>query len=120
LNPNSTNFILRVAWIPRDGFFNDKMNDLNTRINSKFTILNQIGDCYRAISNSSYQDSTWGGIKMQTPEFLAQFFGQREFTVVDPTFINYIAPKVRFWFSGLILLYMLFFTAKTISRVVNS
>lgn len=59
-------------------------------------------------------ESTWGGIKADFSNY-----GLGEIVVVSPDFVNYVAPKFKFWISGFIIFTTLFATWKRISKVLK-
>lgn len=114
VNPLSDNFFLLKAFVPSDNFLENKNDELKTALFDKFPIINQITDVFDSFQSSDYSDSEWQGVKAEIP-----LLNNQEFVIIDPTFVNYIAPKIRFWFSGLIWFFLLLYTLRRVAVMAN-
>ena len=99
LNPASDTFFLKVAFVPSQEFMEQKITGLKETVNSRLPIIGQISDLFSALNSSSYIDSTWEGVNIN----FGGKYGLGETQIINPTFINFVAPKVKFWLSGLMI-----------------
>lgn len=100
MNPASDNFILKVAFIPEEGYFQRKIDELNTKAQDSVGLFSQLKDTFSAIVESVTDEDEWQGIKVDMSSYGVGGIG--EVAIVDPTFINYASHKIKFWISGLI------------------
>lgn len=114
LNPVSENFFLKLAFIPSEGFLQAQVTELKIVLESKFPLINQVRDTINAVTNNSYGSSTWGGI---TADF--SHYGAGTVTVVSPEFVNFVAPKIKFWMAGFIIFITLLATWRRASQILG-
>ena len=116
LDPSSDTFFLRIAFIPSEGYFQGKIEEIKENVESRFTILSQFVDTINSVINASYADvNEWQGIKGD----FSRYGVAGETVIVDPTFINYISQKIKFWISGLIWFVTALYTVKKISTLLG-
>lgn len=100
------NFFLRIAFIPKDGFFNTYWNEIYNNFNSKLPIIAQIKEFLVEVRYVSYSENI--------PEFEVTFnnkYGNGTYEIIDFSYFaeyrNYILNFIRFiaWFYYLKRLY---------------
>lgn len=113
MNPTSDNFILKVAFIPEEGYFQSKIDELNTKAQDSVGLFSQLKDTFSAIVEAVTDENEWEGIKVDMSSYGVGGIG--EVTVVDPSFVNYASNKVKFWISGLIWFMLLMWLIKRLA-----
>ena len=102
LNPFSEDFLLWIALIPEDGFFDNYVQDFDGLLKTKFGFFYQIKDTMDSIITAvKSHNTTWQGIQIDLSRY-----GVGEIDIVDPYAIQQYGEKVRFWIGG----FLLFFT----------
>lgn len=116
LNPMSENNFLRILFIPSDGYFDAYVDDLKSMIDSKIPIYQQTLDTWDSVK-TAVQDNLndWSGI---TADFSR--YGIGEIVVIDPTFVNAIAPKLRFWIGAALYFMTFLFIVKRSSQLIGA
>lgn len=100
LNPMSENFILKIAFIPDEGYFQGKIEELSLKAEDSVGLFSQLRDTFSAIVDAVNDQDEWDGIRVQMSSYGVGGIG--DVTIVDPTFVNYASYKVKYWISGLI------------------
>ncbi len=106
LNPTSDTFFLKIAFIPSDGYFDTRLHDMRDMITAKLPIIQQILDTFDSVVSSNYYDSTWDGLDAD----FGGLYGLDSVNIVDSTFVNTVAPRIKFWLSGIFI----FFTIRAL------
>ena len=116
LNPLSENNFLKILFIPKDGFFTTYFSDLKSALDNKFPIANQIRDTWDSIKTAvSDRVNGWDGFKVDMSRY-----GAGTLTIVDPTFVNYVAPKLRFWIGAALYFMTFLFLIKRSSQLIGA
>lgn len=113
LNPFSENFILKVAFIPEEGYFQRKIDELRIKAEESVGLLGQLKDTFNAVAEAVTDEDEWEGVKVDMFSYGVGAVG--EVTIVDPSFINYAGPKIKFWISGLIWFMLLLWLIRRIA-----
>lgn len=113
LNPMSESFILRIAFIPEEGYFQGKIDELNTKAQDSVGLFSQLRDTFTAIVEAVNDQDEWEGIRVQMSSYGVGGIG--EVTIVDPSFINYSSYKVKYWISGFIWFMLLLWLIKRVA-----
>lgn len=114
LNPYSDNFILKVAFIPEEGYFQRKIDELSNKANDSVGLFSQLKDTFNAIVEAVTDEDEWQGIKVNMSSYGVGEIG--EVTIVDPSFVNYSSNKIKFWISGLIWFMLLLWLIRRITE----
>lgn len=99
LNPLSENFILKIAFIPEEGFIQDNFQILRQQLNDKLGIGNFVQESIDIMKDMAEQEE-WEGFSIIVP-----ITGQ-EIQVVNPDPINTFSP----YFKGFISAFLYLFT----------
>ncbi|ATW24262.1 hypothetical protein [Candidatus Formimonas warabiya] len=110
LNPYSENFFVAIAFVPADGWFDDQLGSIMDAFSVKFPAVSEIESSFSDLSDSLTDQSDWQGITIN--------WHGSTVTVVDPTFVNYIAPKIRFWLGGFLILLFGAYSIRKISAMI--
>lgn len=113
LNPMSESFILRIAFIPEEGYFQGKIEELNTKAQDSVGLFSQLRDTFGAIVEAVNDQDEWEGVKVQMSSYGVGGIG--EVTIVDPRFINYASYKLKYWISGFIWFMLLLWLIKRVA-----
>lgn len=113
INPFSDKFLLKIAFIPKDGFIDKKVGDLKDTVEDRFAFINQINDAFKSVT-SAIESHQWQGIKATVPII------NKEVTVISPTFVNFAANKLKAWIGGLIVVILLGYLFKRGSRIIGA
>lgn len=100
LNPFSDNFILKIAFVPEEGYFQRKIEELNYKAQDSIGLFGQLKDTFSAIVDAITDQDEWEGVKVEMSSYGVGGIG--EVTIVDPSFVNYSSNKIKFWISGVI------------------
>lgn len=100
MNPFSDNFILKIAFIPEEGYFQQKIEELNVKAQDSIGLFGQLKDTFSAIVAAITDQDEWEGVKVEMSSYGIGGIG--EVTIVDPSFVNYASNKIKFWISGII------------------
>lgn len=113
LNPFDDKFIFKVAFVPSDGFVQNKLTSLKTGLDTRFAFVGQTRDAFNAI-RSTVTDSSWQGLKATIPLI------NKELTIISPVMINEAAGKMKAWIGGFISVLMAIYIVKRGSRVIGA
>jgi hypothetical protein len=113
LNPMSESFILKIAFIPEEGYFQGKIEELSMKAEDSVGLFSQLRDTFTAIVDAVNDQDEWEGIRVQMSSYGVGGLGQ--VTIVDPSFINYASYKVKYWISGFIWFMLLLWLIKRIA-----
>jgi hypothetical protein len=113
LNPMSDSFILKIAFIPEEGYFQGKIEELALKAEDSVGLFSQLRDTFSAIVDAVSDQDEWEGIKVQMSSYGVGGIG--EVTIVDPSFINYASYKVKYWVSGFIWFMLLLWLIKRVA-----
>jgi hypothetical protein len=113
LNPMSESFILRIAFIPEEGYFQGKIQELTIKAEDSAGLFSQLRDTFTAIVEAVNDQDEWEGIRVQMSSYGVGGIG--EVTIVDPSFINYSSYKVKYWISGFIWFMLLLWLIKRVA-----
>lgn len=103
LNPLSDNFFLKVAFIPRDGYFMNYFTDIKGAFDNKIPIVGQLFDFFKVIATATVLDAP-------APQFMLNYQGV-SMSIIDFSFVleyrTIIVNFIRFtaWFFFLKRLY---------------
>lgn len=109
----SENFILKIAFIPGEGYFQGKIQELTIKAEESVGLFSQLRDTFTAIVDSVNDQDEWEGIRVQMSSYGVGGIG--EVTIIDPTFINYASYMVKYWISGLIWFMLLFWLIRRVA-----
>ncbi len=109
----SDSFILKIAFIPEEGYFQGKIEELSVKAQDSVGLFGQLGDVFGSIADAVHDQHEWEGVKVQMSSYGVGGLGQ--VTIVDPTFINYSAYKVKYWLSGFIWFVVLLWLMKRVA-----
>jgi hypothetical protein len=109
----SNSFILRLAFIPYEGYFQSKIEELFDKAEDSVGLFSQLRDAFGAIADAVHDQNEWEGIKVQMSSYGVGGLGQ--VTIVDPSFINYASYKLKYWISGFIWFMLLLWLIKRIA-----
>jgi hypothetical protein len=116
VNPAHENFLLKIAFIPGDNaLYTSKLENLRNNIYGKLPVLQQVNETLNTIQNSPYESGEWAGVKIN----FQGMYGLNTVTIIDPSYINYVAPKVKFWLSGLMVFCTCMWTLNRVSSFWN-
>lgn len=113
INPFSDKFILKVAFIPKEGHLQKELMEFRGTINRQFAFLSQIGDSFDAV-RATVESSSFQGWKVRFPHT------DRELQVVNGFMIDAIAPKMRYFIGGFIVILMSIYVTKRGSRMLGA
>ena len=113
LNPMSDSFILKIAFIPEQGYFQGKIEELSDKAQDSVGLFSQLGDVFGSIADAVHDQHEWEGVKVQMSSYGVGGIG--EVTIIDPSFINYASHKVKYWISGFIWFVVLLWLMKRIA-----
>ena len=112
LNPMSESFILKIAFVPSDGYFSDYVDSFGDMINNKFAVIGQLKDTLTAFGTavSSNANSDFA----ITADLSRYGIGEQE--IVSGVALRAYGEKMKFWIGGLLY----FITAMWLFRRVTS
>jgi Flp pilus assembly pilin Flp len=116
LNPNSSNFFIKIAFVPSATFMDSYNKDMHDLWYSKFAIFSQLQDTFTAVKSAV--DSSvnhWDGLQVDLSKY-----GIGKQTIVDPSFANMLIPKLKFWIGGLVYFLTAMWLLRKISIVVGA
>ena len=99
VNPFHEKFLLKIAFIPSDEFLETRLLSFEETIMDRLPVIGEIRDMLDSMSASDYIDSTWAGVNI---DFQGRY-GLSEVQIISPVFINHVAPKIKFWLSGIMI-----------------
>lgn len=113
INPFSDKFILKVAFIPEDGYFDEKVKDLKADVMARFAFFNQIDDALDSVTQaiSTQQFKGW---EVKIP------YTGKTLNIIDTQFINAFAPKMRYFTGGFFVIITLIYLTKRGGRVIGA
>lgn len=113
INPFSDKFILKVAFIPEDGYFDKKVNDLKADVSARFAFFKQVDDALGAVTQaiSTQQFKGW---EVKVP------YTGKTLNIIDTQFINAFAPKFRYFTGGFFVIITLIYLIKRGGRVIGA
>jgi hypothetical protein len=109
----SESFILKIAFIPEEGYFQGKIEELYVKAQDSVGLFSQLGDVFGAIVDAVNDQHEWEGVKVQMSSYGVGGIG--EITIIDPSFINYASYKVKYWISGFIWFVVLLWLMKRVA-----
>jgi hypothetical protein len=109
----SESFILRIAFIPEEGYFQGKIEELSMKAGDSVGLFGQLRDTFSAIVDAVIDQDEWEGVRVQMYSYGVGGIG--EVTIVDPSFINYASYKVKYWISGFIWFMLLLWLIKRVA-----
>lgn len=116
INPLSENNFLRILLIPSDGYFDSYVADFKTEINKKFPIFQQTLDTWDSLKTAvSDRLDGWKGFTVDLSKY-----GAGQLVIVDPTFVNAVAPKLRFWIGGSFYFFTFLFIIRRSSQLIGA
>lgn len=111
INPLSENFILRIAFIPRDGYFDNYVTQFRTMVEIKLGAFTQFIDTFNAVVDAIKNNTIgWQGIVIDIPQFNIY-----NLEIINSQIINEYGNKLRFWIGGM----MIFFTVAWLIRKIS-
>jgi hypothetical protein len=113
LNPMSESFILKIAFIPEEGYFQGKIEELSLKAGDSVGLFSQLKDTFSAIVDAVNDQDEWEGIRVQMSSYGVGGIG--DITIVDPSFINYASYKLKYWISGFIWFMLLLWLIKRVA-----
>lgn len=113
LNPMSESFILKIAFIPEEGYFQRKIEELSDKAQDSVGLFSQLGGVFGSIADAVHDKNEWDGVKVQMSSYGVGGIG--EVTIIDPSFINYASHKVKYWISGFIWFVVLLWLMKRVA-----
>lgn len=113
LNPMSDSFILKIAFIPEQGYFQGKIEELTVKAEDSVGLFSQLKDTLTAIVDAVNDVDEWEGVRVEMSSYGVGGIG--EVTIIDPRFINYASYKVKYWISGFIWFMLLLWLIKRIA-----
>lgn len=111
LNPNSDNFILKVAFVPSSEFMNSFTGDIKNSFEGKFAFVSQFLDTWESIRNTVGKDQ-WEGITYNNP-----IIG--EVVIINPVAVNTYSNKIKFWIGGCVVLLTIVMTIRRIGGIAG-
>lgn len=112
-NPASDSFVLKIAFIPEEGYFESKIDELKNKAQDSVGLFSQLEGIFNAVAQSVDDDDHWEGMKVDISSYgLGQI---SNVSIIDPTFINFVAPKIKLWISGLIWFMLLLWLVRRIA-----
>lgn len=112
-NPSSDSFILKIAFIPEEGYFENKINELKDKAQDSVGLFSQLEDTFNSVAQAVTDDDHWEGVKVDLSCYGVGNIG--EVMVIDPTFINFSSDKIKFWISGLIWFTLLLWLVRRVA-----
>ena len=109
----SESFILKIAFIPEEGYFQGKIQELADKAEDSIGLFGQLRDTFTAIVDAVHDQNEWEGVRVQISSYGVGGLG--EVTIIDPTFINYVSNKVKYWISGFIWFVVLLWLMKRVA-----
>jgi hypothetical protein len=109
----SESFILKIAFIPDEGYFQGKIQELTIKAEDSAGLFSQLRDTFTAIVEAVNDQDEWEGIRVQMSSYGVGGLGQ--VTIVDPSFINYASYKLKYWISGFIWFMLLLWLIKRVA-----
>lgn len=109
----SDSFLLKIALIPEQGYFQGKIQELTIKAEDSAGLFSQLRDTFTAIVEAVNDQDEWEGIRVQMSSYGVGGLGQ--VTIVDPSFINYSSYKVKYWISGFIWFMLLLWLIKRVA-----
>jgi hypothetical protein len=95
----SESFILKIAFKPEEGYFQGKIEELGLKAEDSVGLFSQLRDTFSAIVDAVNDQDEWDGIRVEMSSYGVGGIG--DITIVDPTFVNYVSYKLKYWISGL-------------------
>lgn len=116
INPFSENNFLRILFVPSDDYFKSYSSTFKTALSNKFPIFPQLFDTWESVKGAvSDRVNGWDGFTVDMSRY-----GAGTLTVVDPTFVNAIAPKMRFWIGAFLYFMTFLFIIKRSSQLIGA
>ena len=116
INPFSENNFLRILFVPSDDYFESYSSTFKTALSNKFPIFPQLFDTWESVKGAvSDRVNGWDGFTVDMSRY-----GAGTLTVVDPTFVNAIAPKMRFWIGAFLYFMTFLFIIKRSSQLIGA
>ena len=113
LNPGSEDFFLKLAFIPEEGYFEDKNNHLKQIAEDTFPFVSQVQDTIE--SKLDIQESgEWEGVEADLSHYGA---GEQE--IISPAFVNKASQSLRYWISGMMWLLFGLYIFRRVARVLD-
>lgn len=113
INPFSDKFFLKIAFIPEEGYFSEKTSDLKADLESRFAFMGQIKDAFGAVTQA-VTTQQFKGWQVKVP------YTGKTLNIIDTTFINAFAPKLRYFTGGFFVIITLIYLIKRGGRVVGA
>lgn len=110
LNPFHENFFLKLAFVPRDGYFESKYQQIQSNINSKLSFFDNIKSV-----NDSIEQAFQSGSSGEPPQFvffLPSKYGGGEVKIIDFSMYN----QYRTLIHSLIIMVSYYWFVKRIIR----
>lgn len=116
INPLSEKNFMRILLIPSDGYFDSYTSEFKTEINKKFPIFAQTLDTWDALKNAvGDRLNGWDGFSVNLSKY-----GAGEIVIVDPTFVNAVAPKLRYWIGASFYFFTFLFIIRRSSQLIGA
>lgn len=99
--------------MPEEGYLEGKLEELKIKAQDSVGLLSQLEDTFYAVAEAVRDENEWEGVKVDFSSYGVGAIG--EVTIIDPSFINYAGPKIKFWISGLIWFMLMFWLIRKIA-----
>lgn len=113
INPFSDKFILKIAFIPEEGYLEDKLDDLKYDLERRFAFIDQINDSMKSVTKA-VSSQKFEGWKITLP------YVDKELQVVNPYMINEIMPKLRYFLGGVMVITTFIYLIRRGGRVIGA
>ena len=116
INPLSEKNFVRVLFIPEHGYFSSYADEIKSAVIDKFPVIQQSIDTWQSLKTAvTDRLDGWKGFTVDLSKY-----GAGTLTIVDPTFVNYVAPKLRFWIGGSFYFFTFLFIIKRSSQLIGA